>query len=150
MSGLEVAGLVVALLAAVCVGALLVVLSNMIRTLMQLQSTVDQLRAETVPLLVDLRQLVADTDAEIARVEGVLDVAEAATAQVEAASSLARRAFVNPAIRAAAVVVGTKAGLRELTPDAARARQQQRAIKRQRQVRIAQRQLPATVGERRD
>lgn len=146
MSGFEVAAIVVALVAAVCVGALLVVLSNMIRTLMQLQSTVDQLHAETTPLLRDLRRLVADTDAEIARVEGVLDVAEAASAQVHAASSLARRAFINPVIRVAAIVAGTRAGVRELTPDGVRARRQRRAIRHQRQVRIAAKQL--ALGER--
>jgi hypothetical protein len=148
MSGFEIAALIVALIAAVCIGALLIVLSNMVRTLMQLQSTVDQLHSETVPLLQDLRRLVADTDAEIARVEGVLDVAEAASAQVHAASSLARRALINPVIRVAAMVAGTRAGVRELTPDGVRARRQRRAIRHQRELRIASKQLIAEGASR--
>lgn len=128
MSGFDIVGLIVALIAAALIGALIVVLTNVVRTLIALQSTVDALRTETTPMLIDLRTMIAQTDAELARVDGVIGLAEASSTQVQVASRIATRAFANPLIKTASVGSGAISAVRWLAPRRNRAQRAQRAL----------------------
>lgn len=115
MSGVEVAALGIALIAAVLVGALLVVLSNVVRALMTLQSAVDELHRTSLPLMNELRHTVRRTDDELVRVDSLLGRAEAVSDTVDRAGRLATHAFANPFIRVASIGTGAQTAARRLT-----------------------------------
>ena len=91
----------VALVAAMCLVAvvvLVVAVSSLVRTLRSLRETVDVLREQTVPLVVDLRAAVDHATAGLDRVDELLDTAESISTTVDVASRLTYRAFSPPLI----------------------------------------------------
>src|SRR5206468_2175416 len=107
MSAGEWAAVVAAGAAVVAVVVLFIVLTALTRTLASLRIAVEELRRQTVPLVVDARTTVQQANAELARVDGLLGTAESISTTVDSASRLAYLAFSNPLIKALAFGAGT-------------------------------------------
>ncbi|MDQ4097650.1 MAG: DUF948 domain-containing protein [Actinomycetota bacterium] len=114
MSAGEVAAIAAAAAAVFLSLGLLFALSSLSRTLRTVRGAVEELRRETVPLLGDLRNTVEQANAELARVDGVLERAESIGTTVDSASRLAYLAFGNPVIKAMALAAGTGRAARRL------------------------------------
>ena len=102
---------VVACVAAVVTCAAAVVLVGQVR---RLERAIESVRAETVPMVHEARQVVDRASSEMARVEAVLEDTESVTATVDSASRLAQRAFASPVVKVLALRAGTAGGLRRL------------------------------------
>jgi uncharacterized protein YoxC len=114
MSGGEVAAVVAAVAAVLLSVGLLFAVSSLTRTLRAVRGAVEELRRETIPLLTDMRATVEQANAELARVDGVLERAESIGTTVDSASRLAYLAFGNPVIKAIALAAGTTRAARRL------------------------------------
>ncbi|HEX2063444.1 MAG TPA: DUF948 domain-containing protein [Acidimicrobiales bacterium] len=99
MSAGEVAALIAAVASAIlCVGVLFA-MASLTRTLRSVRVTVEEVRSQAVPLLGKLNTTVDQANAELARVDGLMDRAENVGATVDSASRLAYMAFANPVIK---------------------------------------------------
>jgi uncharacterized protein YoxC len=107
VSGGEVAAIISAVSLVVAVVALLFAMASLARTLRTLRTAVDELRRETLPILSDLRSTVHTANAELERVDNLLNTAESVSTTVDSASRLAYIAFSNPVIKAIAFLSGT-------------------------------------------
>ena len=114
MSAGEVAAVVAAVAAVFLSLGVLFALASLSRTLRTVRGTVEELRRETLPLLTDLRSTVEQANAELARVDGVLERAESIGTTVDSASRLAYLAFGNPVVKALAFAAGTGRAARRL------------------------------------
>jgi hypothetical protein len=79
-----------------------------------LRVSVEELRQETIPLVSDLRNTVGQANAELGRVDTLLNRAESISSTVDSASRLAYLAFSNPLIKALAFGAGTTRAARRL------------------------------------
>ncbi|MFN8037909.1 MAG: DUF948 domain-containing protein [Acidimicrobiales bacterium] len=114
MSAGDLAAVVVVLVAVAAIVVLALATASLVRTLRELRGTVDELRAQALPLLTDLRATVVDAGAEVERVDALLDAAEAISARVDSASRLGYLAFRAPLIRFVAFWRGVGRGLGRL------------------------------------
>ena len=114
LSGTEVAAYVVAGASVVAVILLVLVLVSVSRTLATLRQSVEDLRRETLPVLTDLQRTVSQANAELERVDDLLDSAQSVSATVDSFSRLAYLAFSNPLIKGMALVTGTSRAARAL------------------------------------
>ena len=116
----DTAALVVAIVAGVLVGALVLTLASLNATLRALRETADELQRSTVPILAEVREAVAQANAELDRVDGVLLTTEHIQNTVDSASRLAYAAFSNPVIKTVAFTSGTGRAWRRLRQGGAR------------------------------
>ncbi len=112
MTAGEVAALVAAIAAAVLSLGLLLTMVSLARTLAALRQTAEELRQNTLPLVGDARTTVAQANAELERVGGLLGTAESISTTVDSASKLAYLAFSNPVVKALAFSAGTARAVR--------------------------------------
>ena|SRR5579871_5508815 len=110
----DTAALVAAIVAGVLVGALVVMLASLNSTLRALRETADDLQRSTAPILAELRDAVAQANAELDRADGVLVTTEHIQNTVDSASRLAYAAFSNPVIKTVAFTSGTSRAWRRL------------------------------------
>jgi len=103
----ETAALIAAVAVAVLVLALVLTLVALTRTLRALRIAADDLRRSSLPLVSDVRTAVAQANAELDRVDGLLGTAESISATVDSASRLAYLAFSNPVVKVLAFGAGT-------------------------------------------
>ena len=121
MTAGELAVVLAAVLCCIGFAALIVVLMRVLDTLKALRSEVSTLRAETGPLLVELR---ASTQSATAVVEGaredlerfdkVIGSAEAISGAMAGSGRVARAALSTPVIKTAALATGTTRAVRRL------------------------------------
>jgi hypothetical protein len=102
----------VVMIAATVTIALLV--NALVRSLNELRAVLDDLRGEAVPLMGELRTTVSAAGAEVDRVDGLLETAEAISARVDGVSRVGYLAFRRPMIRFVAVGRGVRRGARRL------------------------------------
>ena len=107
MTATELAALIVAIASVVAVVLLALALSEITKTLRALRGTIEALRSETVPVMVELGETVRTANQELERLDGVLGTAESIGGTVDSASRLAYLAFSNPVIKTIAVASGT-------------------------------------------
>ena len=112
MNARDWAAVAIAAMAAIVAGGLLVALSTLMRTMAALQSTVDELRRETLPLMHDVQGTVQQANTDLARVDTLLERAESISGTVDSASRLAYLAFSNPVVKALAFGAGTSRAIR--------------------------------------
>jgi hypothetical protein len=119
------AGELAVLLAAVlcCIGfaALVVVLMRVLDSLKSLRVEVAHLRAETGPLLAELRSstesaaaMIDEARDDLDRFDRVLGSAEAISSAVQGSGAIARAALSTPVIKTAALATGTQRAWRRL------------------------------------
>ena len=121
----EFAAVVVALAVVVGVAVLVVALNHLNTTMARLQATADQLRDEGLSAFRELRQLVADADAELDKVDLVLDRADQATTAISETSRRTYEAVSNPVVRTLAVSAATGRVARGLRRSRSRRRDEQ-------------------------
>ncbi len=114
MSASEFALIVSTVVLVVGFAGLAVVLLRVLDTLRDLRGAVEQLRAETRPLIADLQASVEDARGDLERFDRVLGSAEAISASVEGASRVARLALSAPVIKTVALASGTSRAARRL------------------------------------
>lgn len=107
MSISEFAAILVAIAVVVVAVILVVAVNNLNRTLAKLEDTAHQLRDEGIGAFRELRQLIADADAELDKVDLVLDRADQATSAISETSRRTHEAVQDPVIRSLAVASGS-------------------------------------------
>jgi len=107
MTVAEFAAVIVAIAVVVVAVVLVVAVNNLNRTLAKLEDTAHQLRDEGVSAFRELRQLVADADAELDKVDLVLDRADQATTVMTETSRRTHEAVQDPVIRSLAIASGS-------------------------------------------
>jgi uncharacterized protein YoxC len=103
----EFAAILVAIAVVVVAVILVVAVNNLNRTLAKLEDTAHQLRDEGIGAFRELRQLVADADAELDKVDLVLDRADQATTAMSETSRRTHEAVQDPVIRSLAIASGS-------------------------------------------
>lgn len=107
MTIIDFAAVIVAI-AVVCAAVFLITaVNNLNKSLAKLEDTAQQLRTEGLAAFRELRQLVADADAELDKVDLVLDRADQATTAISETSRRTHEAVQDPVIRTLAVASGT-------------------------------------------
>jgi hypothetical protein len=114
MSSGQIAVVVAATASLLAVVGLLVALASLRRQVARLGTLADELKRQTVPLVVDAHRVVDQAATEMERVGAVLDTTESVAATVDSASRLAYRAFANPVVKVLAVRAGAASGIRRL------------------------------------
>jgi FtsZ-binding cell division protein ZapB len=114
MSARDWVAVAIAVIVALAAGGLLVALGALMRTMTALQLTIEELRKETIPLVTDVQGTVRQANADLQRVDGLLERAESISGTVDSASRLAYLAFSNPVVKAIAFGAGTSRALRSL------------------------------------
>ena len=113
-SASDLAAVIVAIASVVAVVLLVFVVVAVNRTLTSVRLSVEQLRRETLPVIADLQQTVKSANAELERVDGLLESASSVTSTVDSASHLLYLAVSNPVIKAIAFAAGTGRAARAL------------------------------------
>lgn len=103
----EFAAVVVAIAVVVASVFLVTAVNNLNNSLAKLEDTAQQLRSEGLAAFRELRQLIADADAELDKVDLVLDRADQATTAISETSRRTHEAVQDPMIRTLAVASGT-------------------------------------------
>ena len=83
-------------------------------TVETVRETAEDVRSETVPVLLQMRGIAERTEAELVRMDGLLETAASVSATVDSASRLASLAFSNPVIKVLAFGAGTGRALSRL------------------------------------
>lgn len=107
MTIIDFASVIVAIAVVVAAVFLVTAVNNLNNTLAKLEETASHLRAEGVAAFTELRQLVADADAELDKVDIVLDRADQATTAISETTRRTHEAVQDPVIRTLAVASGT-------------------------------------------
>lgn len=108
MTAGDLALVVAVVLCTIGFAALVVTLREVLRTLQGLRADVDHLRAETRPLLVDLRSTVEVARDDLDRFDRVLGSAEAISSAMESTGRVTRTAFATPVIKTVALASGSR------------------------------------------
>jgi len=103
----EFAAVIVAIAVVVVSVVLIMAVNNLNNSLARLEATAQLLRTEGLAAFTELRQLIADADAELDKVDLVLDRADQATTAISETSRLTHEAVQDPMIRTLAVASGT-------------------------------------------
>ena len=106
-SAADLAAVIVAIASVVAVMLLVLVVVSVNRTLTTVRLSIEQLRRETLPVVDELHRTVTTANAELERLDALLDSATSVSATVDSASHLAYLAFSNPLIKAMALAAGT-------------------------------------------
>lgn len=107
MSAGDLAAIVVAIASVVAVVLLVFAIVSITKTLATLRLSIEQLRRETLPVIDELEKTVTQANADLARLDGLLESASSVTQTVDSASQLAYLVFSNPIIKAVAFATGT-------------------------------------------
>ena len=121
MTAGELALVIGAVLCVIGFAALIVVLVRVLDTRRGLRAEVATLRAETTPLLADLRtstdsakRVVSEAQRDLDRFDRVLGSAEAISGAMSGSGRVARAALSTPVIKTAAIATGTSRAVRRL------------------------------------
>ena len=114
MSASDLAAVIVAIASVVAVVLLIFMVVAVNRTLQTMRMSIEQLRRETLPVVDELHRTVITANAELERLDGLIESASSVTATVDSASHLAYLAFSNPLIKAIAFAAGTSRAARAL------------------------------------
>lgn len=107
LSAADLAAVIVAIVSVVAVVLLVFVVVAVNRTLATLRLSIEQFRRETLSVVDELHRTVNTANAELERLDVLLDSATSVSATVDSASHLAYLAFSNPLIKVMALATGT-------------------------------------------
>lgn len=114
MNASDTAAVIVSITSVVAVVLLAVFLVSVTRTLRAVRDTVEQLRRESLPVVLDAQHTVRQANLELERVDELLTSAQSVSATVDSVSHLAYLAFSNPLIKVMALAAGTSKAARAL------------------------------------
>ena len=112
MTGGDVAAIIVAIIMAVLVAFLCVSLASLTRTMRAMRDTLDEMRRETLPVVVAMHNTVRKANGDLERVDTLLTTAESISVTVDSAARLAYLAFSNPLIKVMAFGAGSARAVR--------------------------------------
>jgi len=112
MSGSEVAALVVAVTSGIALTILAFVVAHLLRTVRQLQATVEALRTESLALVEELHEATRSANQERERVDNLLRSAESLTDTADAATRLAYLTVGSPVVKGLALATGANQAYR--------------------------------------
>jgi hypothetical protein len=112
MTAGEIAGVIGAAVGTIVVVGFAVAFVGLLRTLRTLVASIEQLRAEVVPLAGQWRRTVDQANVELNRVDGLLDTAESVSGTIDSVSRLTYLTFSNPMIKFLAMASGTGRAVR--------------------------------------
>lgn len=113
MSAAEAVAVALSVLVAVLAGVLVSTLVSLTRLLREVRDAIEQLRADTLPLVDELDAAVRDSVDHVVRAERLITAAEGLEHQVDAAARLAYRTIQSPVVKAMAIGAGvSEAGKR--------------------------------------
>ena len=115
VTGSETALLIMAVFWAVLVGVLCVVLIGTYNVLTSTKMTIDTMREETVPLLREIKTTIEKTNAEIDRVDTLLESAGTVVGRVERVSGLVEEAASGPLMKVISLAAGLSKAVRKAT-----------------------------------
>lgn len=107
MTVTEFAAVIVAIAVVVAAVVLVVAVNNLNNTLARLSDTAQDLRVEGLAAFTELRALIADADAELDKVDLVLDRADQATSAISETTRRTHEAVQDPVIRTLALASGS-------------------------------------------
>ncbi len=114
MSGADLAAVVVAIVTVLALAVISVAFWSILQTMRRMTSAIEDLQQRTVPVMASLQATIDTADAELQRVDGILDTAENISGTVESASRLTYLAISNPLIKGLAFLTGATRGFRRL------------------------------------
>ena len=114
MSASDLAAIIVAIASVAVVVLLVFVVVSINRTLTTMRLSIEEIRRDTLPVVDELRRTVTTANAELQRLDGLIDSASSVTATVDSASHLAYLAFSNPLIKLIALAAGTSKAAKAL------------------------------------
>ena len=103
----ELALVVLSVAAVMGVVGLLFALGAVIRTMGVFRRSVEELTANTLPLIADMHAAVKQTNDDLVKVDALIDAAESISTRVDSASRLAYTAFSSPVVKLLALWTGT-------------------------------------------
>lgn len=106
MTPTEIAAVVAAVAVAFGVVGLLFAIGSLIATLRSARRTIDEVHRVAIPLLEDVHATVRRANADLGKVDTLLDRAHSISGTVDSASRLAFTVFSSPAVKALAVASG--------------------------------------------
>lgn len=107
MSASDLAAIIVAVASVLGVVVLVLALVSLTKTLSTIRLSIEEMRRETMPVIDELQRTVSQANADLERLDTLLDSATSVTQTVDSASQLAYLAFSNPIIKAIAFASGT-------------------------------------------
>ncbi len=114
MTAGEVAAVAVSAAVGIAVVGMLFALGAAVRALGTMRAAIEDVRRVSIPLLTDLHSAVRKADAELGRMEGLLETADSISGTVDSASRLAYIAFSSPLVKMIALGSGVARGFRRL------------------------------------
>lgn len=117
MQATDVVAVVASVCVAVLVGAFVMLLATLARTLRELRAAVDEFTEAAGPLVVELRDTVSEAAVELDRVERLVTSAETVTDSIDSASRLAYRTLASPVVKAMALRAGVSRASQRLRGD---------------------------------
>ncbi len=120
MSAGDVAAVVISVVAGVAVVGLLFTLAAAARALRAFRRSVEEITSHTLPLIADMHAAIKQANADLVKVDTILDTAESISTTVDSASRLAYTAFSNPLMKLLALGSGAARGFRRLRARRAR------------------------------
>ena len=106
MTAAELAALIVTLVCMLTVALLAFAAVSLVRTLRELRTVIAELRHKALPLVNDLRDTADRAEAELGRVDSVIERAEKISVTVDSASRLTYKAFAPPLIKILSFLTG--------------------------------------------
>lgn len=129
----DLAAVVVSVSVAIAVVGLLFALASAIRTMTVFRRSIEEVTRQTLPLIADAHVAVKQANAELIKVDNLLDTAGSISGTVDSASRLAYTAFSSPVVKMLAVGSGAARAVRRFRNRRAHQPAQlpaQRALKR--------------------
>ncbi len=106
MSAGEVAAMIAAVSVGIAVVGLLFTMAAAVRALTMFRRSLEQLTRQTLPLIADMHAGVRQANAELVKLDTVLDTAESISTTVDTASRFAYGAVANPLVKAMSTGTG--------------------------------------------
>jgi uncharacterized protein YoxC len=103
----DTAAVIVAVASGMAILVLVYAIVQLTRTLTLLRESIEEVRRETLPVMVEMRSTVGRANADLERVDTLLGTAESISTTLDSASRLAYLAFSNPVIKTLAFASGT-------------------------------------------
>lgn len=117
MQATDVVAIVASVCVAVLVGAFVMLLATLARTLRELRRALDEFTEVAGPLVVELRDTVSEAAVELDRVERLVTSAETVTDTIDSASRLAYRTLASPVVKAMALRAGVSRASQRIRGD---------------------------------
>jgi hypothetical protein len=108
----DTAAVIVAVASGMAVLVIVYAIVQLTRTLTALRESLEEMRRETLPVVVELRSAVGQATADLERADTLLVNVESISTTLDSASRLAYLAFSNPIIKTLAFASGTGRAVR--------------------------------------